>query len=1185
MNINNLSRGAIWVGVALALCAPGAAFAQIAFTEVAASAGVGGDIYDSTSRHGLGVNWIDYDNDGFPDLFLPNGGGELPHFFRNNGNGSFTRKDALLPSLPVVEMTGSVFADYDNDGDMDIYITVGGSDLYDPDGSPNFLLKNLWVENGNAESTPMFVEVAASAGVDNRPPVAFGPNGGYKSYTATWLDYDLDSCIDLFVGTMVWDAGGSDVNRNALYKNNCNGTFTNVTTSAGLFNGDPVMDRPTLVVFGGLMDDDAYPDLYVVNVQQPSPYHHDQYFHNNGDGTFTELTATMPGIGDDSGAGMGIDLADIDLDGDWDIYMSDLANPGGIEPVAENNVLYKGNPGGTWSENSAPAAGVKSFDSWAVNFFDLNHDGYEELLVGVIAPTQMKDELFQNDGDGTFTDISVAAGMISGDSRGSAAADYDRDGDVDFAVVNLNGNLFLYRNDTAGKQNWLEIDLQATVSNRAAIGALIEVKAGGHTYMRQIKSGVSSHSQNERTAHFGLGSATTVNEIKVTWPSGAVTVLPSAAINQRMTIVEDGTVGNTPPSANFSFTSTGLTVNVDGSASTDDGGIVSYAWTFGDGATGSGMTASHTYAAAGTYTVGLTVTDGEGLTGTTSKSVTVSAGTGGTGAFLEAGGLVSMESENAQSQVDRDGHAWTLATANAGFSGAGAMQATPDDGTRIRTAPEAVSPEQVFEVNFTTTGTYYVWHRIWGNDSKSNKTFSGIGGVADASPMSVSTFGAWTWTNGRLDGTDATITVDTPGIHTVHVWMAEDGASVDKIILSTDAGFAPEGIGPAESPRDGGGTGNNAPVASFTHSATDLALSVDGSASSDSDGTIVSYAWTFGDGATGSGATASHTYAAAGTYTVALTVTDDEGATGTASQSVTVTDGTGGTGGFIEAGGMVVMEAEHFHANIQRGADTWVAAAAYAGASGGSYMDTTPDDNTEIKTNAETTSPELSFDVDFTTTGSYYVWGRIYAPSNKSNSMHAGIDGVISSTTNGWQTNALNEWVWVALVKGGSAVPLSIGSAGAHTVHVWMREDGTALDKLVLTTDAGFTPTGEGPAESPQAAAPVAGALRSVAAEGLTLQAEALPTAFALEGNYPNPFNPTTTIRFALPEAAQVRLTVYDMLGREVARVFDGELPAGRHEASWNGRTDAGATVSSGAYLLRMSAGSFSAVQRMVVVK
>jgi hypothetical protein len=249
-------------------------------------------------------------------------------------------------------------------------------------------------------------------------------------------------------------------------------------------------------------------------------------------------------------------------------------------------------------------------------------------------------------------------------------------------------------------------------------------------------------------------------------------------------------------------------------------------------------------------------------------------------------------------------------------------------------------------------------------------------------------------------------------------------------------------------------------------------------------------------------------------------------------------------------------------------------------------MVSAPDDGTEIKTSVETTSPELSFDVTFATTGDYYIWGRIWAPDNRSNAGYGGVDGAIVANANGMTVSTFGAWIWAVVQKNGVAVSVNIGTAGSHTAHVWMREDGFAIDKLLLTTDAAFVPTGEGPAESPRAAAPsVSAARRGLALDGLTLQAEALPTEFALEGNYPNPFNPTTTIRFALPEASAVRLTVYDILGREVARVLDITLPAGRHEAIWDGRSDAGATVSSGTYLLRMTAGSFSDVTRMVVVK
>ena len=328
---------------------------QMVFNDIALSAGVGSDSYDSSSRHGLGIIWVDYDNDGFPDLFASNGSGLPAHLYHNNGDGTFSNADGLLPaSLPLVDMTSAMFADYDNDGDKDIYIMAAGGDLFAPDGAVNMLLQNQFVENGGVVSTPLFIDVAAAAGVDNTPAVPFGVNPGYKSYTGAWLDFDRDSCIDLFVGNMVWDLGGDAVNANQLYKNNCDGTFTDVTISSGVDTGDANDFRPTLAFFGGLLTPgDIDPDLYVVNVHDASPFHHDLIYSNNGDGTFTEFSATMPHFGDDSGAGMGTAVGDIDNDGDWDIYLSDLPAPP-VEPVMEGNVLYTGNPDGTWNENSAP---------------------------------------------------------------------------------------------------------------------------------------------------------------------------------------------------------------------------------------------------------------------------------------------------------------------------------------------------------------------------------------------------------------------------------------------------------------------------------------------------------------------------------------------------------------------------------------------------------------------------------------------------------------------------------------------------------------------------------------------------------------------------------------------------------------------------------------------------------------
>jgi PKD repeat protein len=704
----------------------------------------------------------------------------------------------------------------------------------------------------------------------------------------------------------------------------------------------------------------------------------------------------------------------------------------------------------------------------------------------------------------------------------------------------------------------------------------------------ETRSGSSLGGGDDLGAYFGLGTSGSVSNLTITWPSGTVQTLTNVAVNQRLTVTEEGG-GNIPPTASFTTTVNDLSVDVNASASSDsDGSIVSYAWTFGDGGTGTGQTASHNYIAYGTYTITLTVTDNEGATGSTTRSVTLTDGTGGTGAFLEAGGMVVMEAENFAANIPRGVHSWVVNTANAGFSGLSAMNTTPDNGAQITVDVPNTSPELAFDVNFTTTGDFYMWGRVWAPGSNGDRMHFGFDGAIPSNSngiISKTVYNSWQWVDMIGSGTRQTIDVVTGGLHEVNVWMREDGMLIDKIVLTTDAAFTPTGTGPAESPRDGGGGTNPPPVASFTASTTNLTVNVDASASSD-DGSIVSYAWTFGDGGTATGVTASRTYAAAGTYTIVLTVTDDEGATGTASQNVTVTTGGGGSGSFIESAGMVVMEAENFHANISRSSHDWVLSTANAGFSGGGSMASTPDDGTMIKNAAETTSPELSFDVTFGTTGVYYLWGRIWAPDSKDKTVHIGINGDIPSNVNGLTTTTYGAWVWVDLIKTGLRQTLSVGTAGEHTIHIWMREDGLVFDKIVMTTDVNFTPSGTGPAESPRAAAPSTAKKVGVDSPALQLMAaQDLPTEFALEGNYPNPFNPTTAIRFALPEAASVRLEVYDAMGRRVATLLDNTLEAGRHEAIWEGRTDGGITVASGVYLYRIEAGSFTAVKSMLLVK
>ena len=250
-----------------------------------------------------------------------------------------------------------------------------------------------------------------------------------------------------------------------------------------------------------------------------------------------ESTAAMPGIGDDSMGGMGIDVADIDLDGDWDLYITDV-EIGTIDSPPLGNVLYLGDSVAGLADNSAPESGVVSAFSWGANFFDVDHDGWEDLFVATFSK-----ELYRNDGvdpEGlvSFTEVPMGAGQTEGKARGSAVADFDRDGDLDLAVINEDGPLQLFRNDTVSAGRWLILELDAAASNRDAIGTVVEVTVGPVVHRRQVKGGSSAHSQDALIVHFGVGDAESIDRILVRWPSGAESELLNVAPDRYLTVRE-----------------------------------------------------------------------------------------------------------------------------------------------------------------------------------------------------------------------------------------------------------------------------------------------------------------------------------------------------------------------------------------------------------------------------------------------------------------------------------------------------------------------------------------------------------------------------------------------------------------------------------------------------------------------
>jgi hypothetical protein len=535
--------------LALLAVSADSASAGISFTEVAtsASAGIAGESYSDGSNHVGGACWVDYNNDDYPDLMLTNGRTRQSHLYKNDGDGTFTKVDNLLPdlSIDVGEVAGCLFGDYDNDGDDDIYLMKIASSflLFGPnlsDGPENLLLKNLWVENGNqtVDGQALFQEVAATAEVAGTVDPPLGETyTARQGMTGGWLDYDLDGCLDLYVGQMVLQGGGDPGNLDTLYRNECDGTFEDTTHVANP-GTDETLLRPALAFIGAHLDGDLWPDMYVVNVHEPAPYFEDLLYLNNANGTFTETLDDTPAIGEDSGSGMGIDTADIDLNGTWDIYITDFGNS--TNDQSTGNVLYLGNGDGTFQENDTDPRGVHGSFSWGTNFFDADHDGDEDLVVG------HKEKLFyRNNGSGYFTRLETGI-FDENHVRGTAVADYDRDGDLDIVVVHSGKPPFLFRNDSTEIGNWLQVKLTGTQSNRSAINALVVITIGSDTQMRQVKGGSSAHSQDDLIVHFGVGSATIIDSVEVFWPhtDGTVDELLDVAVNQLITLTE----GETTPS-------------------------------------------------------------------------------------------------------------------------------------------------------------------------------------------------------------------------------------------------------------------------------------------------------------------------------------------------------------------------------------------------------------------------------------------------------------------------------------------------------------------------------------------------------------------------------------------------------------------------------------------------------------
>lgn len=544
----------------------GFAYAEIQFTRVTDEAGIQFRHFNGAAgdKHlvetmGGGAALFDYDNDDDLDLYFVNGapltiGGVanpdtlLPtnRLYRNNGDSTFSDVTQHAGVGDTGYGIGCCVADYNNDGNRDLFVTNFGE---------NVLYRN------NGDGT--FTDATNDAGIVGEPCFSTG---------SAFADYDNDGWLDLIVVNYVLvdlkaapdctQAGIPAYCRpedfppasDSLYRNNGDGTFTDVTHDAGL----TALGRGLGAIWTDV-DNDGSLDLYIANDREPN-----FLYRNNGDGTFTEC-GELHGIArNEHGnveSSMGIDTADYDNDGDFDVLLTHYQ--------AETNTIYQNDGNGVfWDVTAQSHLSEPTLLplAWGTGFVDVDNDGWLDIFFAnghlhdnieeleEIGSYKQHNQLFRNRGDGTYIDISNTSGaglLIEKSSRGTVFGDYDNDGDLDIFVTNIADTPDLLRNDTPPGHHWLGVKLIGSFnsrfsggkphrkgSNRDGIGAKVVLQSGDTHLLREVKSGASYLSQNPHRLLVGLGAVDQVDRIVVRWQNGLQDVVIDVQCNQWLTIRE-----------------------------------------------------------------------------------------------------------------------------------------------------------------------------------------------------------------------------------------------------------------------------------------------------------------------------------------------------------------------------------------------------------------------------------------------------------------------------------------------------------------------------------------------------------------------------------------------------------------------------------------------------------------------
>lgn|GEM_PF-2030182 len=491
MTIWKLTRRLILIPLGLSNLAQ----AEIIFTDVTEQVGLG---LTEIATHA--VAWADYDDDGDMDVYLPNLGGNK--LFRNDGGGVFTDVTSLAgvagPDTVAGTSIGVSFGDLDNDGDLDLFVSQVNEDndqLFRNDGY------------SAAAGTVVFTDITLQAGI-TEPRTARG---------MTMVDYNRDGLLDLYV----LGSGGS-----LMYKNLGNLQFEDVATEIGVATVG--LDVGVVVVD---IDNNGWPDLFVGN-RSDDPTN----LFINQDGVFTDI-AQSSGIAA-SGLGMGVVALDYDNDLDFDLYWTTW--PGEVPPLVSNR-FYR-NDGDLNFSDVTVFTGTSDTRGWGIsaNTGDLENDGYMDMFVtNGFDASSTPSVLYHNNGAGQFEELTSLLENMPKDTRSVSFSDYDNDGDEDLMITAVAGESNrLYRNDTTDGNHWLKVNLIATEAS--GFGARVEVTTDVRTTVRELRAATARSNQDSLELIFGLGQAAEIQGIKVYWPSGQTQMIETAEMDQTLAIREPG---------------------------------------------------------------------------------------------------------------------------------------------------------------------------------------------------------------------------------------------------------------------------------------------------------------------------------------------------------------------------------------------------------------------------------------------------------------------------------------------------------------------------------------------------------------------------------------------------------------------------------------------------------------------